>query len=195
LDTKGLIGAIPGFNVVGKLFFWENSIKGALTMPVPQAILDQGNNYHKTNVITIEFDAPRAGQGAGAAPRHLAKRFHCYVELYFQAKHSNLIRGYCDSKKIARRNDTGEMCVEGQTAEVALGASGFYAARSRTAADIVYHDMRRKWAGPQGPGSIIGAGRHDCGVQKHIQADGFQYEVSYYYNGEAYLFYHVYPPR
>lgn len=163
-------------------------------MHVPKAILDQGKNFHLTSIITKEFAAPRAGQAKGGK-RHLTKRFHCYVELYFQAKHSYLIRGYCDSKGIPRRSDTGEMCVENETAEVALGANGFYAARSRTAADTVYHDMCRKWAGPQGAGPIIGSDRQDCGVQKIVQADGYQYEVSYFYNGEAHLFYHVYPER
>ncbi len=167
-------------------------------MPVPQAILDQGNNYHLTSTITKQFDADRARAHVpknAPARRHLTKNFHCYVELYFQAKHSQLIRGYCDQKKIERRKDTGEMCVEGETAAVALGPNGFYAARSRTAADIVYHHMRRKWQQAQVAGPIIGPERHDCSVQMQVQSDGFQYEVSYYYNGEAYLFYHVYPPR
>jgi len=162
-------------------------------MPVPQAVVDQGTNYHLVTTVTKSFDAPRAG--ASGAVRRVTKHFHCYLELYFQAKHSQLIRGYCDGKGIDRRRDTGEMCVENQTAPVALSAGGFYGARSATAADIVYHHMRRKWGGAQGAGPIIGLGPHHCAAQAIVQPDGYQYEVSYYYDVDAYLFYHVYPSR
>jgi hypothetical protein len=166
-------------------------------MPVPAEIQSMGKSVHLCGTFRRTFANPWPSEGR----RLLERDFQVYLEVGMQAKHDGLMREYCIANKLGgRRAQESQVAHEaGTTMEQALAADGFYAKKARIAAEIVLTQMSRKWkAQPQGPGpAVFTLGKRvDASVQGDKQPDGYQYEISYWYDSQyIYVLFHCYPEK
>jgi hypothetical protein len=172
---------------------WEN------TMPVPAGITSMGISAHRLATITRQFNNPSAQAAAGRA--QLTRNFLVYLELAMQAKHDALMRGYCQSIGVVGRAQDGTQVrhAANATANGVLTGAGFYGQKAGIAADIARDHMVAKWrqtASIPGQAVFTPGTRVDASVQMQVQSDGFQYEVSYWYDEQdIYVLFHCYPSR
>lgn len=166
-------------------------------MPVPFKITAMGRSAYPFLALPL-----RCGRG----PNNM-RNFHVFLELTMQAKHDGLIAGYCESiDVVARRGQDSQVEHDATTGVGAL--TGFYVARAATAAAVVVEQMEARWnAQPEGrptpvftrlaPGYAGSqAAQVDALVQHDVQPDGYQYEISYWYDGpDIYVLYHCAPER
>ncbi len=164
-------------------------------MPVPAAILGMGVSAHNCGNIQRVFANPRGGAGGRV---NLTRTFHVYLELTMQAKHDQLIAGYCHTVgAVARRQDGTQVRHPPRTTAVAALA-GFYVLKAGVAADVTVANMTGRWQRQAvGGAPVFTPGvRVDAGVQNQVQNDRYQYEISYWYDGDdIYVLYHCYPDR
>lgn len=170
-------------------------------MSVPAAITSLGKAAYDCGTFTIQFDNPNPGR---ESRRELARDFHVYLEVAMQAKHDAVMRGYCQQIGAQARRQDGTQVQHrpGETAESAL--RGFYTERAAVAAQAVKDQMVSRWeeAQPEGRPEFRSGERVDAAIQNQVQEDGFQYEISYWYetrepaaSREVYVLFHCYPAR
>jgi hypothetical protein len=166
-------------------------------MPVPQAIQAMNQSAYLCGTFQLQFANPQGGHGPRANP---TRNFHVYLEIGMQSKHDELMRGHCQAIHVAARRQDGTQVrhAQGATAATVLAPAGFYSQKARIAADVTKNQMVARWQQPQVAGqSVFTPGvRVDAGVQMKLQNDGFQYEISYWYDGnDIYVLFHCYPGR
>jgi hypothetical protein len=152
-----------------------------------------GASAYDCGVIQHQFANPNA---AGGGRAQLTRSFHVYLELTMQSKHDRLIYGYCLAHQVEGRRQDGTQipATAGATALARLG--GFYVTRAQTAAAAAAAHMVGRWQAPQVQGrQVFRQGeRVDAAVQAVQQADGYYYELSYWYDGtDIYVLFHCYP--
>jgi hypothetical protein len=160
-----------------------------VVMPVPAGITSMGAAAYNCGTTVLTFNNPRPHVG-GQRPT-LTRNFIVYLELAMQAKHDAKIQGYCRSIHVAPRTTDGTQVTYAGPAATALAPGGFYRTRAATAANVVKNQMVTRW---QGGTTFVPGTRVDASVQAHVQADGYRYEVSYWYDGnDIYVLFHTYP--
>lgn len=163
-------------------------------MPVPRDITALGSSAHLCGTFVRQISNPNPGGNRAL----LARTFHVYLELAMQAKHDQVIRGYCRQVGLNPRNDRGTEFKHGSLATGQQVLAVFYKARASVAAEAAEKHMVTKWKLPQAPGGSVFTkeARVDASVQMQRQSDGNQYEVSYWYDGtDIYVLFHCYPQR
>ena len=161
-------------------------------MPLPAALAAMGISAYHTADVSLPLSNPKAGT---AGRTTLNRNFRVYLEVAMQAKHDANMRSYCDGAGIAKRSMAGTQ-VPNSGANGAAALQGFYKTKSTVAATVARDQMQTKWAaqGPNGPLVFTPGTRVDASVQRVLQADGFRYEVSYWYDvQDIYVLYHCYP--
>lgn len=166
-------------------------------MPVPVAISSMRQSANLNGRFPITFPTPKKAEDGRT---QITRNFHVYLELTMQCKHDPLMIGYCHQINVIARAQDGTQVrhTPGSTAASVLAPGGFYAQRALKAADVTKTIMVAKWGKPQLPGRPVftPGKREDASVQMDIQSDGYQYEISYWYDGpDIYVLYHVYPSR
>lgn len=164
-------------------------------MPLPQKIQQLGQSAHKCGDFPRLFNNPAQQANAGRA--QINRTFHVYLELCMQSKHDQLLSGYCKSLKLQpRKQQQTQIIHHGATAASVL--AGFYQQRAIVAADIARDEMIAKWrvGAAEGESVFTKGAQVDAAVQMDIQPDGYQYELSYWYDGpDVYVLYHCSPER
>jgi hypothetical protein len=166
-------------------------------MPVPQAIQAMNQSAYLCGTFQLQFANPHGGQGIRA---QMTRNFHVYLEIGMQSKHDELMRGHCQAIRVQARRQDGTQVPHsrGATAATVLAPGGFYSQKARIAANVVKDLMIARWQQPQvaGQAAFTPGTRVDAGVQMKLQSDGFQYEISYWYDGnDIYVLFHCYPGR
>ena len=162
-------------------------------MAVPRAITDMGASAHDCGDFDLTFDNPKEDASAGRT--QLTRSFHVYLELAMQAKHDQIISGYCRTVDVQPRKQDGAQ-VKNSGANGAAALAGFYVTKAETAAEVAKDHMVKKWANQaQGAAPVFTPGvRVDAAVQNTVQSDDYSYEISYWYDGQdIYVLYHCYP--
>jgi hypothetical protein len=162
-------------------------------MPVPQAITQMGASAHLCGTFPLPFNNPKA---TAANRTQLTRNFLVYLEVAMQSKHDANMRAYCNTVNVAPRRADGTQVKSGADGPQALAV--FYVIKSRTAAEVTRDQMVQKW---QSQGNtetdVFTPGvRVDASIQKKVQTDNFQYEISYWYdNQDIYVLHHCYPSK
>lgn len=168
-------------------------------MPVP-ALLNNpvayGNVWNGALVV-----GPRArigGRGAGV----VSKTFHAYVELYEQCAHDGRVSSYVRSMGANSRPPHGRQVAPANAHTVPL-ALNYYGSgptgqgHGRVASQIVAQQMHQRWTSaahaPAGGAPVLLGQRVSLAVQGIVQPNGFQYDVSMWYDGsDVYLAFHCF---
>ena len=163
-------------------------------MPIPAAITNMGISVHNCGAFERTFNNPKHPSAGKRA--ELTRTFRAYLELTMQSKHDSVIRGECQRLGVQWRNANHSQITHNQGATADQVLSNFYAQRAGTAADVVRDQMVTRWQRPQAEGQVVftvGV-RVDAAVQRDAQADGYRYEISYWYDGQdSYVLFHSYP--
>lgn len=163
-------------------------------MPVPKTITDMGKSAHNCGTFPLTFDNPNEPATSGRS--QLTRNFHVYLELTMQAKHDELMRGYCRKIDVEGRPKKGAQIPHAKTTTAEAALAGFYVDKAAIAADVVLKQMAEKWRTQSTPGQeVFTPGvRVDAAVQSETQSDGYGYEISYWYAGnDIYTLFHCYP--
>lgn len=163
-------------------------------MPVPKAITDMGKSAYACGDFQLTFDNPNESATHGRS--RLTRNFHTYLELTMQAKHDELMRGYCRAIDVEGRRKQGAQVTYAQSTTAQAALAGFYRGKAAIAANVVLGQMAEKWRTQSTPGQeVFTTGvRVDAGVQSETQDDGYGYEISYWYDGQdIYVLFHCYP--
>jgi hypothetical protein len=160
-------------------------------MPVPAAILQMGRSAHLCGAFALPVNTP-------SMPRaQLTRNFHVYLELTMQSKHDANMRAYCQTVQVeGRRQDGNQVPNSGANGPAALAI--FYVTKSQKAAEVTRDLMMKKWKLQKaGAPNVYTPGvRVDASIQKDVQSDNYQYEISFWYdNQDIYVLYHCYPSR
>lgn len=164
-------------------------------MAIPQEILDMNEAAHLCGTFDHQFPNPNRDEGSRAVVK---LRFHVYLEVVMQSKHDWVLRGYCQKIKAVCREEKGTQVPHPKDATVEDVLGEFYAQRASMAADVVENQMRDRWEKAQKQGdSVFPPGvQVNAAVQRHVQEDDYQYEISYWYEKpDVYVLFHCYPSR
>lgn len=161
-------------------------------MPVPNTITNMGNAAYQLPNINKTINNPK---DPGTRPT-LTYTLHPYLEVACQSKHDATMRGYCLQNHIQPRPQAGSQVPNPNNWTANQMLSNFYPARAETAADVVMAKVSAALAKntPAGTVAIPIGQQIDAAVQAIMQADGYRYELSYWYDTrDIYLLFHCYP--